>query len=320
MVVVVLWCIRIGSPAQDSNEGDEGDALGPSLPWYAESPHWVVGQEFSAVQGAPFIGSTECLYCHPDRKAGYLKTAHARTLIADDTALEQQGCEACHGAGGAHAVLRSRGAIFAFDWQEPMYTSTICLRCHTWLTTREEWRHVPHARGGLKCTTCHDPHVPADHEQRFMLRQNEEQLCLSCHDAVGHEFSRFSSHPVQIEASLSPGPRAIHCTDCHDVHSGQGRGMLAEARVQDLCLRCHMEKGGPFRFVHMATEEGIGEGCLTCHKPHGSDSPWLGVADGRDMCITCHTDREQHNPGVTCWTAGCHSMIHGSNASPLFFK
>jgi hypothetical protein len=59
----------------------------------------------------------------------FVQTAHARSLHDDKVMLEQQGCEACHGAGGAHAVLRSRGAIFAFDWSEPDSTNAICLRC-----------------------------------------------------------------------------------------------------------------------------------------------------------------------------------------------
>lgn len=321
LLLCAFFAVAWVTYAQDENDGDEGEeALGPSLPWSGESPHWAPKQEFSAVQDAPFIGSTECLYCHKELKAGFLKTAHARTLIADDTILNQQGCEACHGAGGAHAVLKSRGAIFAFDWKDPAFTNNICLRCHSWLTNREEWTHTGHAKAGLKCTLCHDPHVPADTKERFMLRDSEEALCLRCHRDVGSEFTRLSRHPVQIDAANDPGARVLHCTSCHDVHRGTGPAMLAERRAQDLCLRCHVDKGGPFIYVHMGAEEGIGEGCLTCHQPHGSDSPWLTVADGRALCIQCHTDFEEHNHPMTCWTAGCHTTIHGSNASPLFFQ
>jgi predicted CXXCH cytochrome family protein len=94
---------------------------------------------------------------------------------------------------------------------------------------------------------------------------------------------------------------------------------VAERRTQDLCLRCHIDKGGPFRFVHMASEEGIGEGCLTCHLPHGSDNAWLHPAEGRAQCAQCHTDRYEHFIPLTCWAAGCHVGIHGSNRSALFF-
>jgi DmsE family decaheme c-type cytochrome len=342
--LMLVWAAHAQSDDETSGDGDESDELGPTLPWEGESPHWEPKQdllliqddtkqpvwnkpglfesrpEFSAVKGAPFIGATECLYCHKELKAGYLKTAHARTLIAEDVTPDQQGCEACHGAGGAHAVLKSRGAIFAFDWKDPKYTNDICLRCHSWLTSGDEWPHTGHGRAGLKCTTCHDPHVPADTKERFMLREREEALCLTCHDDVGHDFSRLSHHPVQIDAANDPGARVLHCTSCHDLHAGTGPNMISEKRVQDLCVRCHVDKGGPFLFAHMGTEEGIGQGCLSCHAAHGSDSPWLGVMDGRSMCIQCHTDREEHNQPLTCWTTGCHTTMHGSNQSPLFFK
>ncbi|MCH7471483.1 cytochrome c3 family protein, partial [bacterium] len=266
-----------------------------------------------------YIGTTECLYCHQELKDGFLKTSHARSLNDDTLPLDRQGCESCHGAGGAHAVLRSRGAIFAFDWEEPALTSDICLRCHSWLTSKNEWKHTMHGRSGLKCTECHNPHVGPDHKIRFLLTERQDLLCAGCHQDAAYDFSRFSHHPLIVHLENDPTSRALHCSDCHDVHAGQGFAMIAENRTQDLCLKCHIDKGGPFRFVHMSTEAGIGDGCLTCHLPHGSDSPWLGVADGRAMCMQCHTDRVDHNPSLTCSTSGCHTSIHGSNSSPLFF-
>jgi DmsE family decaheme c-type cytochrome len=312
-VVLLLWWIY---PAASLDElpGPE-DA---PLPWTGESPHWVDGQPFSAVQDAPFIGSAECLYCHTQLKDDFLNSAHARSLNDDKLPLDQQGCEACHGAGGAHAVLESRGAIFAFDWRDPTLASRICVRCHTWLTTGNEWSATTHAKARLTCTQCHDPHAPKDQPWRFLLRDQQDRLCTGCHEDVRHALAGMSKHPIYLENSIEAGSQAIHCTSCHDVHAGKGRAMLNEQHSQDTCLGCHADKGGPFRFVHMAVEEGFGGGCLACHEPHGSNNLWLLKADGREVCMRCHSDREDHYQPQTCWTTGCHTAVHGSQTDLLF--
>jgi DmsE family decaheme c-type cytochrome len=290
----------------------------PLIEWQGASPNWVHGQEFTAVAGAKFIGTAECLYCHEDMRDAFVQTAHARSLFDDKVSLDQQGCEACHGAGGAHAMLRSRGAIFAFDWKSPDDTNAICLRCHEWLTTPHEWKDTVHAEAGLKCNQCHDPHVGVNAPHGMLLVEQQDKLCVSCHARAGHDFMKFSHHPVVISGANDPTSGALHCSQCHDVHAGHGPDMLPTKRTQELCLSCHMDKGGPFRFTHMATEEGIGEGCLSCHDAHGSNSAWLHKANGRALCIQCHTDRETHYAAQTCWVSGCHIDMHGSNIHPLF--
>jgi DmsE family decaheme c-type cytochrome len=312
-LLVLVWWLYTASSLDDLPDGADAP-----LPWTGESPHWVDGQPFSAVQDAAFIGSAECLYCHPELKAAFMNTAHARSLNDDKMPLEQQGCEACHGAGGAHAVLQSRGAIFAFDWSDPALTNRVCMRCHNWLTSGGEWSATTHAKARLTCTQCHDPHVPKDPPYRFLLRDQQDRLCVGCHEDIRHELTGISKHPIYLENSIEAGSQTIHCTSCHDVHAGKGRAMLTERRKQDTCLSCHIDKGGPFRFVHMATEEGFDDGCLACHAPHGSNNQWLLKADGRELCLRCHTDREDHNQPLTCWTTGCHTAMHGSQSDLLF--
>jgi DmsE family decaheme c-type cytochrome len=306
------------APTEESE--DEYDPDKPLIDWRGESPHWVPGQEFAAVKDAPFIGSAECVLCHEELKTDFLHTAHARTLLDDKAGLDQQGCEMCHGAGGAHAVLRSRGAIFAFDWQDPQATNDICLRCHTWLTSDHEWDRTTHAKAGLTCTQCHDPHQNQRVKQeRFLLLEQQDRLCAECHRDAANDFMRFSHHPVQLGTDVEPGAAAMHCTSCHDVHAGKERAMLPTRRVSDLCVTCHADKAGPFRFEHLSNQEGLGRGCMECHAQHGSHSETLLVADGRALCAQCHTDREDHYQPLTCWTTGCHTDVHGSNRSFMLF-
>lgn len=299
--------------------GDQAeDEQRPLLQWRGESPHWVPGREFSAVVGAPFIGSYECTLCHKELKSDFLHTAHARTLLSDALGLSMQGCEMCHGAGGAHAVLRSRGTIFAFDWADTRHADNICLRCHSWLTSDHEWLRTTHSKAGVACIKCHNPHQPQRAgRERFLLVEQQDRLCATCHQDVANEFTRFSHHPVKIFKASEPGARAMHCTSCHDVHRSRERAMLPTRRVNDLCATCHAEKAGPFVFEHMGAQEGISDGCLTCHAQHGSHSPALLITDGRALCMQCHTDKATHNQPLTCWTTGCHTDVHGSNHSLL---
>jgi DmsE family decaheme c-type cytochrome len=299
----------------DAADEEAAEELGSIFPWHQESPHWVPGQEFAAVRGAPFIGSAECVLCHEDYKLDFLHTAHARTLTDETVPLERQGCEMCHGAGGAHAVLRSRGAIFAFDWEDQKHADNICLRCHEWMTTEREWERTTHAKAGLTCVECHNPHQSTADQQvnQHLLLDQQDRMCAGCHADVARDFTRFSHHPVQVNAAHDPGAEGMHCTDCHDVHAGHGDAMLETRRVSDTCIKCHLDKGGPFRFVHMATEEAVGDGCTVCHAQHGSSNENLLVASGRALCMQCHADKEDHEQPLTCWAAGCHVDVHGSN-------
>ncbi|MCC7477642.1 cytochrome c3 family protein [bacterium] len=303
--------------AETAQAGEEE----PLIKWYGESPHWQEGQEFSAVMKAPFIGSQECLYCHKEMKKGFLDTAHARSLADPLLALDRQGCESCHGAGGAHAVLRSRAAIFAFDWQESAQHNAICLRCHDWLTSPLEWERTAHGKAELRCTQCHDPHPDEEQSYRWLLSTQQDLGCVQCHLDVAQDFSRMSHHPVQVSMASDPGAKALHCTDCHDVHAGYGRSMLARRTASETCITCHADKGGPFRFEHLAADESMSDGCMTCHVQHGSDNAWLHSADGQQLCLRCHTEHAtEHYEPLTCWTVGCHESIHGSNRNLLFLE
>ena len=76
--------------------------------------------------------------------------------------------------------------------------------------------------------------------------------------------------------------------------------------------------------------EALREGCVTCHNPHGSVNRGMLVQRDANLCLRCHAqvqtgaDRvfigKMDHTGLlrnsTCWSAGCHSAVHGSNFSP----
>jgi predicted CXXCH cytochrome family protein len=101
------------------------------------------------------------------------------------------------------------------------------------------------------------------------------------------------------------------------------------ARETQSCAQCHRQQTRPFVFEH----EALREGCTVCHNPHGSINRKLLVQSDPNLCLKCHA-QVQNQPGHlfignsdhtaylqrgTCWSAGCHTAVHGSNLHPRMF-
>jgi DmsE family decaheme c-type cytochrome len=115
---------------------------------------------------------------------------------------------------------------------------------------------------------------------------------------------------------------AVQCTDCHTPHGSPSRASLRGVH-NETCSRCHIEKGGPFAFEHLA---GRIEGCTICHTPHGSTNKFLlKRREERVLCLECHSNAPLfHNqtPGAlfTGACSRCHTEIHGSNFNRFFLR
>jgi predicted CXXCH cytochrome family protein len=101
------------------------------------------------------------------------------------------------------------------------------------------------------------------------------------------------------------------------------------ARLNETCAPCHREQTRPFIFEHPA----LREGCTVCHRPHGSINAKMLVEPDSNLCLRCHAQVPE--PGAaqrvfiggrdhtsslafgSCWTAGCHTAVHGSNLQPI---
>jgi predicted CXXCH cytochrome family protein len=209
-----------------------------------------------------------------------------------------------------------------------------CLDCHAEYVRK--FAASPHARIRFQkiaagdqagCESCHGPgskHVESA-EHKFILNPGKNPAaCFQCHLEAQAEFNLPQHHPV-IEGKMN-------CVQCHDPHGMdimRPAGGLAMARLNQSCAQCHREQTRPMVFEH----EAMREGCTTCHNPHGSTNRKMLTQADANLCLRCHAQNQTFFAGTgtiaigavdhttflnraTCWAAGCHTAVHGSNVDP----
>jgi DmsE family decaheme c-type cytochrome len=293
--------------------------------------------------GPDHVGSETCAACHDVQAKHFADTKHAKLGEVPTWKNKVQGCESCHGPGRKHVEDPTiKGSILSFKVMDAKAVSETCLSCHAGKETHNNFRRGEHWRNNVGCTDCHAVHGPGhknfkpdsnaligrasvqrpNDAQNAMLHQSEPSLCISCHSEVKAQFSKPFRHKV-LEG-------AMKCSDCHNPHGGfeQKQTKLAVGADQ-ACIRCHSNKQGPFVFEHAPLKI---EGCATCHNPHGSsNAKMLKRTQVRQTCIECHTGiHEELSPQLPSrhnqaqfreqQCTVCHSAIHGSNSSRLFFR
>jgi predicted CXXCH cytochrome family protein len=265
------------------------------------------------------------------------------------------GCETCHGPGKAHAEAEQNAAgdsgkemagtklIFAFR-ANPKENSARCLTCHVTSQKQELFDHSQHAVAGVSCDQCHASHlVQASKDQSkgglsyaqeaffqvpslpqtvrwlhsSLLKDAEPNLCFSCHGNVQAQFALPEHHRV---------PEGLmKCSDCHNPHGSANRAAL-NATQWETCVKCHVEKRGPYVYEHAAVRV---EGCVACHNPHGNTNHFMLVRrEGRQICLQCHTgfhaQAQVPHSRLGYQTSGectrCHVTIHGSELDPDFLR
>ena len=208
--------------------------------------------------------------------------------------------------------------------------SDACAQCHEEVT--RDFRTADHAKLQAKgknavdmgCESCHGPgskHIEAGGGAGTIINPKKSaETCFQCHLDKKGEFSLPYSHPVLA------GKMA--CTDCHDPHKGnavKGGGTQLHGK-NETCAECHKAQTQHFVFAHDAVKEG----CSTCHNPHGSVNQKMLTERNATLCLKCHTDVGTTGAGAsmgpsgshltrfrqgTCWSAGCHEAVHGSNTN-----
>jgi DmsE family decaheme c-type cytochrome len=225
--------------------------------------------------------------------------------------------------------------VRAFSLMKPQEIITLCLTCHANDFSRANIRRSEHTQHDVACTSCHSIHNPKS--EKNLLSKPEREICYGCHADVRAQFSLPTKHRVN-EGLMT-------CSDCHNPHGGftpttgmgQTSKMLNQSHTNEQpCMKCHVDKRGPFVFPHQAGEV---DGCVSCHKPHGStNAKLLTRPTVTALCLECHTGSgdfgARTNRGITypdhathsmvdpryqrC--TGCHVTIHGSNVHYRFLR
>lgn len=301
---------------------------------------------FAQAKEDDYIDEQSCAECHRDAHAGFERSPHAAYVANPRDSVDRRGCQSCHGPGGPHvANLEDEAQIYKFvlsyTKSKPVEGARACLRCHNDTMTLAHWQRTGHAHADVGCNDCHRIHQPPEEEKtraqiaerakdgrssifaavrepRKLLASDEVTLCGKCHAREVNELRHNFHHPI-------PEGRMV-CSDCHDIHPRRAAEKQTAARTRirpasDACVTCHADTAGPFVFEHDPAGGLTGEGCLECHRPHGSHNPKLLTTFSRGLCNQCHTDKaNNHFPGRTCWQSGCHVAVHGSHTDRLLLR
>ncbi len=229
---------------------------------------------------ANYVGAKVCFECHLDVARVWAEVPHSQWMLDEKLPVHLRGCEACHGPGSDHVLVRRKGNIVSWAGLSEAEQNAICLQCHEKVTAAK-WAATPHARAKphpLTCIQCHEVHQPV--EQPKLLKEAVNNQCLKCHHDIPVRAKANQHHPVS---------GGLRCTNCHDPHDNSIAGML-KAPVRDLCQRCHdLEEIKPedhtpeFVKEHGKKFKPTNRRCIACH--------------GRNGCQECHGIEMPHPKG-----------------------
>ena len=245
-----------------------------------------------------------CLGCHEGFNGGLNGTKH-RLTTGNQKATVKIGCVSCHSGAEVHIDDPMLGNIGNPSKQTTDLVQATCTECHNPHTQMGTAGFDPHIGQGLNCTSCHSVHKG---HQGLLVDENAD-FCASCHGGVVNQFRQRSNHP------LADGN--VTCLSCHDF-TGSMEPMVGHGSMVN-CADCHAEQVGPFLHEHKAASSFSteGDGCMSCHNPHGSPNDRLLNQPNDAMCMQCHgtppTHLTAHNGiAVGRGCIDCHSQVHGS--------
>jgi predicted CXXCH cytochrome family protein len=167
-------------------------------------------------QGQPsgdYLGAETCRACHEEMYNGWEKSPHWKTTLDTKGGASHQGCEACHGPGGAHVAGGGDiTKIFTFQNASVKQINDRCLTCHAGGNEHMNAINSLHSQNGVSCISCHSPHHAETKE--YLLTKAQPELCYSCHLSKKAEFEMPFHHRVN--------EGLIQCSDCHNVHGTVG--------------------------------------------------------------------------------------------------
>jgi DmsE family decaheme c-type cytochrome len=237
------------------------------------------------------VSNDVCTACHGDGTE-HIQSGGDKTKISKPVgrAGSDEVCLLCHETstdrisrkGGMHANSATVNCLTCHSIHHPDPRSphlvakpqlALCGSCHT---QSAGFRNKPYAhrlgRGGMECSSCHEPHGRPSTSVRSMamldpLRTTQagEAPCLNCHaDKRGPWIFPHGANAVG------------DCTSCHEVHGSSNPKQLKRANVWQICIECHSpisndtlgSQPPAFHNLMLARYQN----CTTCHVAvHGSN-------------------------------------------------
>lgn len=183
-----------------------------------------------------------CLNCHAGRHPGFARSAHATANV---------GCVSCHSIheGKAGKLLKA---------PQP----ALCYQCHSAVKSQfAEPVHHKLDEGTMACTACHNPHEASEPRVQASIAR-QDSTCLKCHTNQAGPF-KFVHGAIRQEG----------CTACHSPHGGKNPKLLKQARINTICLECHLPVATVSDAeVNAAHVPNSAKPCTDCHTAiHGSN-------------------------------------------------
>jgi DmsE family decaheme c-type cytochrome len=267
----------------------------------AKDKHAAIVAFVDPTAGSTYVGADTCKTCHADvYDKTFVNTPHGALLKEG-----KHGCEDCHGAGSAHVEGGGdKTKIFSFKGVRPETISRRCMTCHEANPEQREFMRSTHNENGVNCLSCHSVH---NSKLEYLLVQKQTPLCFSCHAEQRADFQKPFHHRVEeglIQCNDCHNPHGAlrdrqlrstpdqdiicfkchsdkrgpfvfehepvkgeGCQTCHTAHGSPYPRMLLTARINSLCLQCHVTiPSGPH------PQNAIRQDCILCHMSiHGSN-------------------------------------------------
>lgn len=314
------------------------------------NPGWGKGKQ-AHTQAEGYAGTEACAVCHEDLAKKFESTRHGVIEKSKRHGWEGMSCESCHGPGVKHGeAAEAKFILQPLKEKVAAKADQACLGCHRNQNVTSGRIKGSHGDNQVSCVSCHSVHyASADRNVPSLALRNAgtgitqmlsnnlhsrsakiNEQCSSCHAGAAAQFARPHAHKL--------GQGAMGCTDCHNPHgSNQTAGFRSPAKMgsnEPGCLKCHVDKRGPFAFEHAPVRL---EGCSACHENHGSSNPRMLLRNEvASHCLECHGNlptagirptigntppafHDLKNPVYQNCTV-CHAKIHGSHVSKALLR
>ncbi len=262
-----------------------------------------------------YVGSEVCFICHSDTSKTWTHSVHRRTLFNKDP--DKNGCESCHGPGGAHVEGGGDiNKVIRPQQLAPSKMADICLKCHTGEHVTL-WQTSAHARAKVSCIKCHDVHSSGEKSLLGDV-ENAKLAVEGLTRAIKQTDMASNTAPAGSEEKLAANKKVKELLAELDAAKKQLKGAeTAYRRTAEpyVCYDCHKSQEVQSK---MPSHHPIMEGkvkCSDCHNPHGGPNGMLEQETVNETCYKCHADKGGpftfEHPPVTEDCTSCHRP-HGS--------